>query len=114
MSKKKRDFILWAEGGVVSFGEVTNATDHKVINPCVISFGRRTENYTDSDGLQKERHLLDTQLFPYAYSVVYDSKNPPEWTISPTATILDQGVTFNSGLIEQYDGAVFSTQKKEK
>ena len=111
---KDREFIIWEESGVISFAEVVNKVDHKVINPCILMCNREEQEYTDpSDGLVKKKHVMQTQFVPYTYDAIFDQDKSPEWTISPTATILDGSTKFRPELIDMYDGLVRSTSAKK-
>ena len=111
---KERNFVIWEESGVVSFAELVNKADSKIINPCILVCGREEQEYTDpKDGLVKKKHVMQTQFVPYTYDAIFDQDKVPEWTLSPTATILDKNVKFRPELIDLYDGLIHSTSAKK-
>ena len=111
---KERNFVIWEEAGVISFAELVNKADNKVINPCILICNREEQEYTDEkDGLTKKKHVMQTQFVPYTYDAIFDTDKKPEWTISPTATILDKGIKFRPELIDLYDGLIHSTSAKK-
>lgn len=114
MNTKDRKFIIWEEAGVVSFAEIVNEKDNKVVNPCILLCDREEQEYVDErDGLTKKKHIMNTRFVPYTYDAIFDTDKKPEWNISPTVTILDKGIKFRPELIDLYDGTIHSTSAKK-
>lgn len=112
IKEKKKEYIMWAESGVVSFGELVDSVERLVINPCVMTCSRTEEEYTDEEGLKRKRHIMHTEFFAYVYPAIYDQDNPPQWKLSKNVMIMEEGTKFHPNLIEMYQGYISSISAK--
>lgn len=114
IKEKKKEYIMWAEGGVVSFAELVDSYNKLVINPCVVTCTRTEEDYTDEDGLQRKRHMMHSEFFAYVYNAVYAQDNAPTWALAKNVTILEEGTKFHPSFIEMYHNYINSISIKRE
>lgn len=113
IKEKKKEYIMWAEAGVVSFAELIDITKRVVINPCVMTCSRTEEEYTDNEGLKRKRHVMHTEFFAYVYDAIFVQDEFPKWTLGQNVTILEAGTKFNQNLVDMYHSYINSVSAKK-